>query len=121
METVTAYDIATDLFYMVKDGIGGTVADDLSALPVTGYWIGGEGSALVYDSVDAVDRGEIGWWVGNNAHASYYGVWVDQEDGKVYFDAVTHMYNLGPAMDLGAVRGEKAIWEIHNSKEIRLP
>ena len=117
---MNTYEAARELYLKAVALEGGTVARGDLKLPLTGYYIGGEGAPLVYDSVTDVDRGEIGWWLGHSP-ADYVGVWVDTDDGKVYFDGVTHMYNLGPAMDLGAIRGEKAIWEIHNNKEVRLP
>ena len=48
------------------------------------------------------------------------GSWTDTETGKVYLDHVEHYWDERIALNLAAVRGEIAIWDVANSKEIRL-
>lgn len=115
----TAYDIASDLFFSAKAGEGRTVDRDDIPLPADGYYVGGIFPSLVFDSVDEIDRGELAWWIGSN-HASFYGVWADQETGKIYFDGSSWVFDVVNAMELGRIRGEIAVWDIANGKEIRV-
>lgn len=117
---MSAFEIATDLYYMALDGEDGTVnVADSGVLPTEGYYVGGKAPSLVFKGVDEIDRGELAWWVGSNP-SDYYGVWVDTEDGKIYFDAVTHMLYQGTALDLARIRNEIAVWDIANGAEVRL-
>ncbi len=116
---MNAYTIAEQLYSMAKNGEDGTIRIDGGTLPQTGYYVGGEAPSFIVDSLDNLDRGELGWWVGNNS-ATYYGVWVDSAstERKVYIDAVTHMNTKAVAVLLGKSRGELAIWDIANMREI---
>lgn len=116
----TAYDLALSLFTMAKGGTDGTIsAHDDVPVPSLGYLVGGRHPSLVFDSVNDIDRGELGWWIGKYP-SRYYGVWVDTEDGRIYFDTVTHMVTRTFAENLGRQRDEVAIWDIANNAEIRL-
>lgn len=129
---MNAYRIAELLVDMAKNGEDGTISVSDGLLPTSGYWVGGEKPSLVFDSVSEVDRGEIAWWAGNGPKLSvalddqavggsyYYGVWVDSDTGKVYFDAVTHMNYEEYAVALGMHRGEIAIWDIAAGQEVRV-
>lgn len=116
---MTAYDLAYQLYMMGKNNEGGTVPAYGEGLPREGYWVGGKYPSLVFDSVADLDRGEIAWWIGNH-RARWYGVWADETDGKIYFDAVTHMNFLHMATGLGKIRGEISIWDIARGEEVRL-
>lgn len=116
----TAYELAEILADMVKSGEDGTVETRGHGLPVEGYYVGGAIPSLVYPSADQVDRGEIAYWIGTKESSQYYGVWVDKETGKVYFDASTFMNYEKYAIPLAAERGEIAIWDIANGQEIRV-
>lgn len=116
----TAFELATDLYYMSTNGEGGTITRTGEALPQEGYFIGGKFRSLVFESRAEIDRGELGWWIGSNTPARFYGVWEDPETGKVYFDAVSHMNYEANALSLAKVRGELAIWDIVAGQEIRL-
>lgn len=116
----TAYELAEVLADMAKNGEDGTVATDDRSLPTEGYFVGGDAPSLVFDSIADVDRGEIAYWIGVNKPSVFCGVWVDQETGKVYFDTSTLMYYERYAIPLAAQRGEIAIWDIANSREIRV-
>lgn len=118
METV--YELARTLYLMSINGEGGTVNRYDDGLPQEGYFIGGKFKPLVFKSRADVDRGEVGWWIGSNTPARFYGVWEDAETGEVYFDGVSHMHYHGNAVALGKVRGEISIWDIAEGKEIRL-
>jgi hypothetical protein len=117
---MNAYRIAELLHAMVKgEEGGGTVRRTESPLPSGGYYVGGIYPSLVFPSVDTFDRGEVAWWIGNH-FASFYGVWVDSTDGKVYVDAVSHFHFIKNALDNGKARGEIAIWGIKENEEIRV-
>ena len=114
---MTAYGIA-DALYALKDQ-GATVDRDGIANPYdTGYYVGGLYPSLVFDSVHTMDRGEVAWWIGNHP-ANLYGVWEDDETGKVYVDAVQWDVSRRAAVQVGRDRGELAVWDIKNSREIR--
>lgn len=114
---MAAYDIANAL-YVCKDD-GGTVDRDGMFDPNrTGYYVGGLYPSLVFDSVHDVDRGEVAWWVGTH-FARYYGIWTDDETGKVYIDAVQWSVSREAAVRVGRYRGEIAVWDVKNGQEIR--
>jgi len=46
------------------------------------------------------------------------GTWI--HEGKIYFDLVQHMYNLDVATDIAKGRGEIAIYDCKNQKDILL-
>lgn len=73
----------------------------------------------MFDSFEQVDRGELAWWIGNN-EASFYGVWADEETGKIYFDGSSWVFDLHSALAVGKARNEIAIWDIANGEEIRV-
>ncbi len=114
---MTAYDIA-DVLYALKDQ-GATVHRDGEANPHgSGYYVGGLFPSLVFDSIHDVDRGEMAWWIGTHP-AQYYGIWEDDETGKVYIDAVQWAVSRYAAVSVGRDRGEIAVWDIKNGQEVR--
>lgn len=118
---MNAYTIAEHLYNMAKNGEDGTIRVDGGALPNAGYYVGGKCPSLVVKDITDLDRGELGWWIGNNP-SRYYGVWVDSssEEKKIYIDAVSHMATEYFAVNLGRMRGEIAIWDIANMREIEV-
>lgn len=119
MDMVNAFRLATVLYDMAIHAEDGTVSAHDEPLPKSGYYVGGKVESLVFQEAGSVDRGELAWWIGSNP-ARFYGVWVDSEDGKIYFDAVTHMNTRQHAANLGRTRGEIAIWDISAGEEIRV-
>lgn len=114
---MNAYRLA-EILHAYK-GEGATVHHDGSVNPYgTGYYIGGIFPPLVFDSVETVDRGEIAWWIGTHP-ANLYGVWTDDETGKVYVDATQWAITRRNAIEVGRERGELAVWDIRNNVEIR--
>ena len=117
---MSAYSLALALYDMAIHGEDGTVpAGGEEGLPTHGYFVGGLFPSLVFSGVGEIDRGELAWWIGSN-DAEFYGVWVDSETGRIYFDGVSHYYTERASRDIGAGRGEIAIWDIANKAEIRL-
>lgn len=113
------YGIASILHDMATHGEDGTVSSYNLDLPTTGYYVGGKYESLVFEYPHLVDRGEIAWWIGRHS-SPWYGVSVDSEDGKVYFDAVNHIESRSVALSLGRIRKEIAVWDIENNEEIRV-
>lgn len=116
---MSAYHIAEVLVDMAKTGEDGTVSAYGEPLPESGYYVGGKVPSLVFNGISRVDRGEVGWWIGTNP-SRFYGVWVDSDTGKIYFDAVDHMKTERYALMAGRKRGEIAVWDIANGVEIRV-
>lgn len=89
--------------------------------PINGYVVGGAYPSLTMRlnglvgpaTIQVVDA-----WVANN-RSSFYGSWVD-EDGVCYIDAVDIVTDEFDAVVLGKERGEKAIWDGRNNREIDL-
>lgn len=112
-----AYDVAGSL-HALRDQ-GATVSANGEANPHSvGYYVGGLYPSLVFDKIEDVDRGELAWWIGTHP-ARYYGIWEDDETGKVYIDAVQHVVTRGVAVQVGRDRGEIAVWDIANAADIR--
>ena len=98
---------------------GGTVSVGGLSLPETGYYVGGVVPTLGFGSRGEVRFPEVLSFL-ETSGTSYVGFWVDQEDGRVHFDAVD-WYEWGTlAETVGASRGEIAIWDIRNNCEVRL-
>lgn len=117
---MTAFELATELYNMAVDGVDGTISAEDKPLPRSGYLVGGAFPSLVFENKTQVDRGELAWWIGSNEPMPYYGVWVDTDTGKVYFDGVEHLESPALAGELGRQRGEIAIWDIEAGEELRL-
>lgn len=117
---MTAYELAAQLRNMAVDGADGTISAADEPLPRSGYFVGGKIPSLVFDNVTQIDRGELAYWIGVNTPMPFYGVWVDTDTGKIYFDGVNHESSPIVAGDLGRARGELAIWDIEAGSEVRL-
>lgn len=48
-----------------------------------------------------------------------FGIWTD-EDGTVYVDYVEHVDTLSAALSKARERGELAVWDLRNEREIRV-
>lgn len=49
-----------------------------------------------------------------------FGRWEDTDTGVIYWDRVEVIDNIGDALIEAGNRGEKAIWDVANSQEIRV-
>ncbi len=47
-----------------------------------------------------------------------FGRWTDPDTGTVYWDAVEVIADQGTALDVAAARGEIAVWDAANGREI---
>lgn len=99
---------------------GGTVALNGLPLPTAGYFVGGASEELVYPSFVEFNGREAARFV-QSATAPYVGWWVDEETGKIHIDAVDWFQEESAAVAVGRVRGEIAIWDVANEREIRIP
>lgn len=123
---MNAYETALALAVMARAGEDGTVdsfaqldGSEEDFLPAKGYWVGGVRPSLIISDVAQLDRSELAWFVGST-DARYFGVWTDSESGDIFFDAVDHLDNEMDALVLADERNELAIWDIVNSREIRI-
>lgn len=111
---------AAEIFNSITDGKDGTL-DILAGLPLPehGYFVGGVGTPLVFESVEAANLGLIHQFI-ENTEAGFVGWWTDQETGKLYVDG-SSWHSFGPAaMHAAAIRGEIAFWDIAGQQEVRL-
>lgn len=103
---------------------GGTVSLTGDALPTTGYYVGGKVSALVIDGY-LVDQGRklidafIELVNSPDVGAEYLGWWTDEETGKLYVDATTHVRGYFKAEELCLERGEIAFYDIEIGRSFR--
>jgi hypothetical protein len=123
---VTASEITTitnTLFTHETDGYSVNLRGDT---PFEGYMVGGEVAALVLTTDDQslfpmtyTDR----WLEKNKALLNnpefYAGIWTDHDTGKVYVDISRNVTDLYTALAIAESRGELAIWDVTNGKEIR--
>lgn len=119
-----AYDvvfgIVTTVGHTIPDAPqGGTVRLSDEPLPSSGYWVGGGGQELIYDSLVTLRGSEVRAFVAA-CPTDYVGWWVDSETGRIHLDWVDWTGSRTGAHWLGRQRGEIAIWDIANAKEIRL-
>lgn len=92
----------------------------------TGYLVGGIRGGLCYDRLDGkpLTVAHIIEWVreivDHPKGVDTVGSWVDT-NGDIYIDASTHYADREIALIVAAHRGELAIWDIANAREIRVP
>ena len=115
--------IALALYSLVNEGAS---LDADGAEPVSGYMVARQGG-LVFDSTPDVSVEKIAARIKEhvdsmrfNPYADYFGIWRDNETGKVYFDISENVAMSEDAIRLAKVRGQKAIWDVSQNKEIRV-
>lgn len=107
--------LADKLIDMITSSTDGTIGVQGQELPTRGYYVGGVTASLVNPSTFM----EVARWVAVAVQrADYLGVWTD-EDGTVYVDASELAYGVNNALALAEERGELAVWDILDSREIR--
>lgn len=96
-------------------------------VPTSGYMVGGYVTSLVHDEYGYQPMLDTDAWL--EQHWSYFttnprvyfaGVWKDLETGKIYIDISRNIESLDEAVAVGVNHGEIAIWDVVNSREIRL-
>ena len=117
---------------------GHTRLVDRTINPTEGYIVGGvtepttmysEANNVSYPDVNAHYAGFTKLWhkyemllhqhtSGKYGGGMGMGTWI--HEGEIYFDLVQHMYNLDVATDIAKQRGEIAIYDCKNQKDILL-
>lgn len=102
---------------------GGTFTKDVSDIEerAKGFVVGGKVPSLILGGVKLnygpATAEQVAAWLADNP-ADFYGSWAS--DGLVYIDAVDILADEFDAIVLGKERGEKAIWDNANAREIDL-
>ena len=115
---------------------GFTRLADKTTNPTEGYIVGGTtepstmySEAGIYSDVNAHFKAFTKRWhkyemqlddYTSNLDKSGLGVGTWIHEGQIYFDLVQHLYNLDVATDIAKKRGEIAIYDCKNQKEILL-
>lgn len=110
--------VAFNLILMGINNGGGTVdahANDASDFP--GFVVGGKTGTLMFTGKP--ESAEVIQWIRDH-ESGFYGVWVDGETGFWHFDTVDLLGDFDEAVALGRRRGEIAIWDGKNGREVRL-
>lgn len=114
--------IAIEIFNSIADGEDGTIDTLCSDLPKRGYFVGGFGSPLVFDSTEEANRSAALTAIHDyvrNTPARYVGWWTDSGTGKVYVDGSTWHTEYAEAEQVCRERGEIAFWSIADQREFR--
>lgn len=115
LNPATVNTIADELW---SNQLGATVTLD-GTQPTTGYVLAdGKTGALI----DPIGIHGVRTWVRDAVldGATAFGVWTDSESGQVWYDRVEVVADRRHALELGAARGEIAIWDIAANDEIRV-
>lgn len=107
--------IVDSMLAKIKSGVtGGTYSVDGTAVPETGYFVGGAVPSLINPTrqqmIDFVET----------AGADYVGFWEDSETLALYVDAVDWTPSEAFARRLSILRGEIAFWDVVRKDEIRI-
>lgn len=110
------------VFNSIVDGDDGTLDVMGYELPAHGYFVGGNGSPLVFESREAANTpGALRSMVEfvKNTPARFVGWWADSGTGKVYIDGSDWFASLDEARRIALERGEIAFWDMAGNREIR--
>ena len=112
--------VAADIAIRVRllNETGGTLSLSGQPLPLDGFWVGGDGEERVFESVADVTFPPVLDFL-TGLHSHWVGFWVDGETGRVHLDGVTWCALRGTAELLGRQRGELAIRDIANNRDLR--
>ena len=102
------------------------------SVPDSGFMVGGFTDSLIFDSLLVTDANHwavsfngIANWVNNNLTLAtdpgmYVGGWIDKETNSMYVDLSKLFVDQEAAILMAKELGEIAIWDLENSKEIRV-
>lgn len=103
----------------LADG-GGTFYADGDPFTRNGFIVGGKAPSLVISADTAIgpDTTEmVARWIDDN-RSRMYGSWLDND--TIYIDAVDVYDDREQAIEVGKLRGEKAIYDMASGEDIRL-
>lgn len=109
-----------NLYSMIQDSpSGGTYAlASPHTAPETGFMVGGSGTPLVLASPSELLRSQVDNFV-DMVPAAFVGWWTDADTGKFYLDGSDLFSCVHCALEAAESRGELAIYDIANDREIR--
>lgn len=114
---------AVRIFNDIADGKDGTLDTMGYDLPAHGYFVGGQGEPLVFESAEEANLpgslNRIARFV-EDTEARFIGWWTDKETGKVWVDGTTWHIHRTTAFHAALQRGEIAFWDIKRDRELRL-
>ena len=104
---------------------GGCSVDNLGQAPVYGFMVGVPEYSQKFAGESWVDRAAaahrfIAAHVAEWRRGAYFGIWVDAADATMYLDVSERFYDRETALSAARQRGEIAIWDVANSREIRV-
>jgi hypothetical protein len=115
--------LAMELIYAgIEDGGGTFTSNGDKVTAKTGYVVGGKRKSLVmrlpHDKGIIAATERAAEWLDKGMQVLYYGSWVDGD--ILYIDAVDIIQSRATAVHVGKLRGEEAIWDLAEGKEVRL-
>lgn len=122
MDTLTATTLAIEIFNSIADRKDGTLSASGRDLPTSGYFVGGVGKALVFDSFEQANESgslrRITEFLRGQS-AAYVGWWADSETGKIYIDGTSWFEYPEQAIEAAFRTREIAFWDIEEAREWR--
>lgn len=115
--------IAIEIFNSIASGADGTLDTiEVYDLPTTGYFVGGHGKALVFESFEEANKStalkQIIEFV-EDREARFIGWWADSETGKIYVDGTSWHADYDEAERVTRERNEIAFYSIADQREFR--
>lgn len=128
---MTLYALAENAMKMgIRDTIskgGSTQSITGASVPTDGYMVSESGGYHFDASLLGSVQGESFVYdfvfnhVGLYEEGMFLGFWIDEKSNEVWLDVSQHFSEKSDALDIAALRGELAIWDIAEAREIRLP
>lgn len=107
------------LSLIVQSPEGGTYDVERAPLPLDGFFVGGASEPLVLAAAAALTPAALGVFL-RSLRARYVGWWTDSETGSLWVDGSDWYQSLSAALSTARMRGEIAIFDVANGKEIRV-
>lgn len=115
--------LANSLYQKCNEGVS---YNTTFSKPKWGYMVS-ISAGPVFDSVQDVDVLKVASFIEESftdpqfQHPlHYFGVWTDQETGKIHFDLSDQFANVEFAINAAKEAGQIAVWDVANKKEIRV-
>lgn len=93
--------------------------------PSNGYFVALKAPGVVLDNADLLTAFAMEVYLRKNKSyfeedRNFFGIWIDDEDGKVYLDVSVWVQDRQEAIDLGLMEDQISIWDIENQEAIYL-